>query len=279
MKKLISILFLVVVFSSAQGQQTTLLKEKGIILKNQVGNLNELQKIAIIIDSDDESYWAFGQAEKLLKSVSLSGNNYHKDLAKIYAAYTHIFYGMSYTKSIMAISRGDEYSLSELNSTIIKDYEIKDSAYRTLSEYELSSIYSIINFYKVSRMPKYSDMNDRFKMFSKTNEQVFTDYPPESAYKIMSFYNKKLYFLTFVSLVNDLFMINNPNITESDYNKYIDELTQLGQQMDQIPSDYDTILALSDKEYYNYLMIASGVQKDMLGSLVDEMRFLRDGAK
>jgi hypothetical protein len=108
---------------------------------------------------------------------------------------------------------------------------------------------------------------------------VFNDYPAESAYKIMSLYNKKLYFLTFVSLINDLIMINNPNITESDYNKHVDKLTQLGQRMDQISYNLDNILALSTKEYYDYIGISSSVQSDMLAFLVGEMRILKEGAK
>ena len=61
---------------------------------------------------------------------------------------------MSYTKSILAISRGDKYSLEELNRTIIQPSTKDIADYHSLAKNELASIYSMINFYKVKQNAK-----------------------------------------------------------------------------------------------------------------------------
>ncbi len=275
MRKLISTLFFFLfILSGAQAQQNAFLKEKSKILDNQIDNLMEFQKIANKIDSDSESYWAYGQAKELLKSVDRSGKNFDRDLSKIYATYTYIFYGMSYTKSIMAMSRGEDYSLTELNKTLIKDPNLKEKEYYNLSKQELASIYSIINFYKVSRMPKYSKMYERFQQDSKENEQLFKDYPAVSAFKIKTLDNKKLYFMTFVNLIIDLYLVNNQDVSDSDYEIYVQKLIDLGEEMDKIPSNYETILVLSEQEFYHWLEHGSAVQNTMMGLLVNELNEL-----
>src|SRR5574344_300392 len=216
----IFILVLIVILNSCNAQENNL-KEKSIILTNQTIALRDFAKIADIIDSDTESYWAYEYADSILSSIDLSGKPYLKDLNKIYSAYTHIFYGMSYTRSILAISRGDKYSLEELNRTIIQPSTNDIANYHNLAKNELSSIYSMINFYKVSRMPRYNDMYTLFQNDSLESENIFKSYPAKTAYRIVSFENKKLYFKTFVGLIIDIYSINNQNTEESEYNKYV----------------------------------------------------------
>lgn len=275
MRKLIYTLFFVLlIHSAAQAQQNRFLKEKSKTLNNQIDNLIEFQKIANKIDSDSESYWAYGQANELLKSVDGSGKNFDRDLSRIYAAYTHVFYGMSYTKSIMAISRGDDYSLNELNSTLIKDTEAQKTDYYNLSKKELSSIYSIINFYKVSSMPKFPDMNERYQGFSSKNEELFKKYSALSAYKISSLNNKKLYYMTVVSLIVDLYSVNNPSVSNEEFKSSMHELVYLGDKMDEIPTNHELTITLSNQEYYHWIEQASEVQKTLMGLLVNELKKL-----
>lgn len=275
MRNLISTLFFVLlILSAAQAQQNSFLTQKSKILDNQIDNLTEFQKIANKIDSDSESYWAYGQAKELLKSVDRSGKNFHRDLSRIYAAYTHIFYGMSYSRSIMAISRDEDYSLGELTNTLIKNPDLKKTDYYNLSKQELSSIYGMINFYKVSRMPKYPDMFERFQRDSLKNEQLFREYPAISAFRIRTLNNKKLYYITFVNLIIDIYAVNNPNVTDSDYKEFTQKIVELGQKMDRVPSNYETIIALSDHEYYHWITVGSSVQNALLGLLVNELESL-----
>ncbi len=270
----IFILVLIVILNSCNAQENNL-KEKSIILTNQTIALRDFAKIADIIDSDTESYWAYEYADSILSSIDLSGKTYLKDLNKIYSAYTHIFYGMSYTRSILAISRGDKYSLEELNRTIIQPSTNDIANYHNLAKNELSSIYSMINFYKVSRMPRYNDMYTLFQNDSLESENIFKSYPAKTAYRIVSFENKKLYFKTFVGLIIDIYSINNQNTEESEYNKYVQGLIKLGEEMDKIPSNYDAILNISEQEYYEYILKSSEVQKSMLNLLVTEIKTLK----
>ena len=271
---LIFILVLIAILNSCNAQENNL-KEKSIILTNQTIALRDFAKNADIIDSDTESYWAYKYADSILSSIDLSGKTYLKDLNKIYSAYTHIFYGMSYTRSILAISRGDKYSLEELNRTIIKPSTNDNANYHNLAKNELSSIYSMINFYKVSRMPRYNDMYTLFQNDSLESENIFKSYPAKTAYRVVSFENKKLYFKTFVGLIIDIYSINNQNTEESEYNKYVQGLIKLGEEMDKIPSNYDAILNISEQEYYEYILKSSEVQKSMLNLLVTEIKTLK----
>ena len=110
-------------------------------------------------------------------------------------------------------------------------------------------------------------------------EAIFKKYKAESAYRIASLDNKKLYFKTFSGLIIDLYSINNQNIEENVYNNYIQNLIKLGEVMDKIPSDYESMLKLSDKVYIDYILKSSGVQKSMLNLLVNELKILKQKNK
>ncbi|NLA62321.1 MAG: hypothetical protein GX857_03730, partial [Bacteroidales bacterium] len=101
-------------------QQNDFLHEKSSILKNYSESLTQFNEIAYLIDSDLESQWAYRQVDSLLSAINASGKNYYEDLTKVYATYSHIFYGLSYTNSVHSVVRGDDYSLEELVETIIQ---------------------------------------------------------------------------------------------------------------------------------------------------------------
>jgi hypothetical protein len=82
---------------------------------------------------------------------------------------------MSYKRTVMSISRGDDYSF-ELKSNNYKSSKKKIVDLSNLSKNELSSIHSIINFYKVSRMPRYDNMQDMFKHNKLENESILKQY-------------------------------------------------------------------------------------------------------
>ncbi len=274
-KNKLIILLLLTSITTVKAQDDNFINEKSLILKNQTENLIQLARIANIIDSDSESYGAFEYSDSLLLSVGKSGNNYYMDLSKIYAAQSIIFYGMSYTKSIMAISRGDNYSLSELNKTIIQPSNSNMIEYYSLSKNELYSIYSTINFYKVGRMPRYADMTKLFEKDSLKLENAFKNYDKKSAFRITSFNNKKLFYKIFIGLIIDLYSINNPDIDDSTFNNYALNLVNLGKEMDKIPTDYNTIIKLPDKVYYEHIVRSSEVQKSLLNFLIKEIKILK----
>jgi hypothetical protein len=267
------------VFTSFTGQNEKFLTEKSTILKNQSESLLKFSKIANVIDSDDESYWAYKYADSTLSTIDQSGKNYYIDLNKIYSAYSHIFYGMSYTRTVMAISRGDNYNFEELNGTIIKSANDKEIDYKLLSNNELSSIYSIINFYKVSRMPLYNNMNEMFKSSYSENNAYFKSNTKEKAFKITSLNNKKLFFKILSDLIIDIYGINNQDASDDTYNNYVQSIVKQGEKMNEIPTNEQEILKLDDSQYYKMIIKSSEVQKTMLGLLVKEIEILQQRNK
>jgi hypothetical protein len=267
------------VFTSCSGQKEKFLTERSTILKNQSESLLKFSKIANVIDSDDESYWAYKYADSTLSTIDKSGKNYYNDLNKIYSAYSHIFYGMSYTRTVMAISRGDNYTFEELNGTIIKPTNEKEIDFDVLSDNELSSIYSIINFYKVSRMPRYDNMNEMFKNSNSKNNVYFKNNTKEQAFKVTSLNNKKLFFKIFAGLIIDIYGINNQDADDKTYNNYVQLILKQGEKMDEIPTNEQEILTLDDSQYYKSIIKSSEVQKTMLGLLVKEIEILQQRNK
>lgn len=276
MKKILFYFILLISISEIHGQSSQNLNEKTKVLSNQQSGLFELTEVSNIIDSDSESYSAYEQANSLIRKIELDGTNYEKDLSKIYSSYSLIFYGMSYTRAIKSLSRGDNYSLEELSSTILDYEDNKAISKYELSKKEMGAIYGMINFYKVSRMPRYSDMNDVYTRYNTSMEEIYKHYSENEAYKIASLQNKKLFYRTFVNLIIDLYFVNNPTTEEKIIKKYFNQLTLKGETLDEIPNDYDKILNLSDKEYFDYLVSTSQIQKEMIQLLATEIKKLAD---
>jgi len=276
LKKILFYFILLISISEINGQSSQNLNEKAKVLSNQQGGLFELTGVSNIIDSDSESYWAYEQANSLIRTIELDGNNYEKDLSKIYSSYSLIFYGMSYTRAIKSLSRGDNYSLEELSRTILDYEDNKAISKYELSKKEMGAIYGMINFYKVSRMPRYSDMNDVYNRYNTAMEEIYKHYSENEAYKIASLQNKKLFYKTFVNFIIDLYFVNNQDTEETIINKYFKNLTLKGETLDKIPNDYNKILNLSDKEYFDYLVSTSQIQKEMIQLLTTEIKKLAD---
>jgi hypothetical protein len=279
MKNNLIVFLISMVFTSCSGQNEKFLTEKSTILKNQSESLLKFSKIANVIDSDDESYWAYNYADSTLSTIDKSGKNYYDDLNKIYSAYSHIFYGMSYTRTAMAISRGDNYTFEELNGTIIKSTSKKNVDFNVLSKNELSSIYSIINFYKVSRMPRYDNMNEMFKNSNSQNNAYYKNNTKEQAFKITSLNNKKLFFKVFAGLIIDIYGINNQDADDNTYDNYVKSILKQGEKMDEIPTNEREILTLDDSQYYKSIVKSSEVQKMMLDLLIKEIEILQQRNK
>jgi hypothetical protein len=260
------------VFVSCNGQN---LKEKSIVLQNQTESLLNLSKVANVIDDDTESYWAYKYADSTLSTIDKSGKSYYKDLNKIYTAYSYIFYGMSYTRTVMAISRGDDYSFEELNQTIIQTKNDKIIDLSKIAINEMSSIQSVINFYKVSRMERYGRMQNMFENSDTENKNIFDNHSQEQAYRIVSLNNKKLFFKIFAGLIIDIYSINNQDVDDITFNNYAKSILKQGEKMDEIPSDIDKINALNDAEYYTNILKSSKVQKSMLNQLISEIKILK----
>ena len=76
-------------------------------------------------DADSESYWAYNTADTILNNIDTVNFEFSQAISDIYNAYSHVFYGLSYTKTIYyqsdRVRRGLPSSLSEHSSTICKE--------------------------------------------------------------------------------------------------------------------------------------------------------------
>ncbi len=115
--------------------------------------LKELLTYAPYIDSDTESYWAYKRAENLLNSIDSKSFDLYHATATIYNAYSHIFYGMSYTKTVYysseRVRNGLESTFSELSSVLCKS-ELNQKSH--FVDCELRANFSMVYFYKVSNI-------------------------------------------------------------------------------------------------------------------------------
>lgn len=136
------------------------LHEKSSILKNYSEGLIWFNEITYLLDSDIESQWSYRQADSVLSTIDVSGKSCFEDLTKVYAAYSHTFYGLSYTNAINTIGRGADYSLEELVTTIIRPLSCSAINYSNLAKHELASIYNMVNFYLASEMWAYDYMQE-----------------------------------------------------------------------------------------------------------------------
>lgn len=255
-------------------QQNNFLHEKSSILKNYSESLTQFNEIAYLIDSDLESQWAYRQVDSLLSAINASGKNYYEDLTKVYATYSHIFYGLSYTNSVHSVVRGDDYSLEELVETIIQPLNGDAINYSNMANHELASMYSMINFYKVGRMYRYNSIQSIFDEYSGNSKEIYKQYPAEEAYRIASFDNKKLHYKIMFCFIVDVYYINHPDKIDAENDEYIDNLVRLGEIMDELPIEHEPILALSDAEYYGSILKASEVYKEMFALLIEQFNIM-----
>lgn len=280
-KKLLTLLFSLFTFSlfvisqnDLINQQNAFLHEKSSILKNYSESLMQFNEITYLIDRDIESQWAYSQADSLLSTIDGSGSRYYEDLTIVYAAYSHIFYGMSYTNSVRSITRGEDYSLQELVETIIQPLSGTAINYNNIAEHEFASIYSMINFYKVGRMFNYDLMQTIFNEYAVDVKEIYQKYRPEEAYRITSLEYKKLHYKIMSLFIVDVYYTNHPYDNDASRDEYIGNIVGLGEIMDEIPIEYEPILALSDAEYYGSILKASGVHREMIDLLVEQINIM-----
>lgn len=255
-------------------QQNDFLHEKSNILKNYSKSLMQFNEITYLFDSDIESQWSYEKADSLLSTIDASGKNYYEDLTKVYAAYSKIFYGMSYTKAIHSMVGGSEYSLEELIATIIEPLSGSAVNYNSIAEHELASMYSLVNFYKATEMYQYDLMQSVFDEYSAESKEIYQYYTAEKAYRISSLETKKLHYKIMFCFIADVYYINHPDAIGVDNDEYIGYLVGLGEIMDEIPFTHESILALSDAEYYSSILKASEVHKEMFDLLIKQLNVI-----
>ena len=179
MNKIISFLLFVIAFiTTGFGNANniySLSDEETKILAEQSKAVQNLIKVAPIIDHDDESYWAYEKADSIINTISSYDSPFYIQQSKIYSALNYIFYGMSYTSSV-TYGQDALDVLSETNKFIVNPVSSstpEDSIMLYTSAIERSFISAYRHFYFVSNMASAQAMVEREKMFDDfINSQV-----------------------------------------------------------------------------------------------------------
>lgn len=236
--------------------------------------LKELLTYAPYIDSDTESYWAYKRAESLLNSVDSESFDLYQATATIYNAYSHIFYGMSYTKTVYysseRVRNGLDSTFSELSSVLCKN-ELNQKPH--FVDCELRANFSMVYFYKVSNMDAYSRLYELYQTESININEINKKYDSERAYKVNSIRLKKLNFKVLVSFIVDLYFVNNPK-NESVSQEFGRQLNALGVKMDTISSNEQNILKWSNTDFNENLLTEINVISKLISLLNNELKLL-----
>lgn len=215
-----------------------------------------LKCVAHIIDTDDESYWAYGQADSLL-NISAHTQKYADKRTAEFDALTHIFYGMSYTRAVMS---GQE-ALANLGK--IFDCVNRKTGFSEPINSELNAINACITFYEVSNMSTAKDMRKKYDDFAtRYKKAANTDANGDIHDKYYALNNKKLFFMMFGSLISDL----SYTVAKNDPERQ--NIQSWANQLDAIPSEsIDDIKGMSNEVYQQNLRIAEHIQVEMIDHL------------
>jgi hypothetical protein len=206
------------------------------ILSNWEDNWIKFSKTAEKIDNDSESLGAFSEARKLIyeskKSTNLSEKMFLVNKAK-----TLIFYGMSYTKAVIQDSNNIQNNinksyLKEINSKIYPSD--KKFSTKNLIESELYVNESMVNFYLVSNMQSYDEINKMCKV--KRNEMNLENLNFRMFWLNALFSIKKTNFKINVKFLADLFYVKNSNPSANEVKIRFKKLLEVGDYLDKISS-------------------------------------------
>lgn len=236
--------------------------------------LEKLLTYAPYIDSDTESYWAYKQADSLLNAIDSNNFDFSKAIFTTYKAYSHIFHGMSYTKTIIyqsgEIKRGLEPSLSEYTN-ILCENKLTDKS--DFIDCELRANFSMVYFYKVSNMPAYSRLFEMYKTESNHIKKINEKYDTKEAYSINSIRLKKLNFMILGNFIADLHIVNNPE-KKSVSREFAMLLNSLAVKMDSVSSQEQNILKWNTTEFEENLISEINIISEMIALLNKELKML-----
>jgi hypothetical protein len=189
------------------------------------------------IDNDSESLEAYSEARKLINR-SKKITNLAEKMFLVNKAKTLIFYGMSYSKAVNLDSKNIQNNIrkSYLKEIISKIYPT-DRKYNTknLIESELYVNESMVNFYLVSDMKSYDEIN---VLCLKKRKEVNLENLDLRMYWLNALFSiKKTNFKISVKFLADLFYIKNNNPTENEIAIKYKKVLDIGKYLDSINND------------------------------------------
>ncbi len=76
-------------------------------------------------------------------------------------------------------------------------------------------------------------------------------------------------------MVIDIYFTNNQNTEEPKIGKYLSKISNLINEMNELPLEQDEILNLSEEEYYEYILKGTEVQKTLFDLFIAEIKTLK----
>lgn len=207
------------------------------ISANWEDNWIKFTETAEKIDNDSESLGAYSEARKLINE-SKKTTNLAEKMFLVNKAKTLIFYGMSYTKAVNLESNSIQNNIKKgyLKGIISKIYptERKYST-KNLIESELYVNESMVNFYLVSNMRSYDEIN---VMCLKKREEVNLENLNFRMYWLNALFSiKKTNFKISVKFLADLFYMKNNNPSANEFAIRFKKFLDIGKYLDTINDD------------------------------------------
>lgn len=217
--------------------QTKIEKEYILLTNNLAESWITFSKTVEIIDNDSESLWAYSEARKIINQSKLSNNVFEK-IFLINRAKTLIFYGMSYTKSIMYKSKYPNDSLGEnLNIKILTTIYPSGKEFNTknLIESELMVNESMVNFYLVSQMSSY----EKLKKICEDKRTQLSPIKQDKYWLSRYVSNKIANYKIYITFISDIFYIVNNNPSDEQIEKHFNEIIKIGTYLDNLDDNMD----------------------------------------
>lgn len=262
--------------------QTNEISIRDSVLIYKIQGLKEFIKDADYWGDDTESYWAFGQANDILDSIS-DDSEYDESLARIYAAVSYVSYGLSYVSSVLAVSR--QYSVGESDSfpkvgltesvnIIINDYELpqNDTLYN-VSRLELKALYSLLYFYKAIGIEGFDGLLYNYYR-SMSYEDLFSKYPPQTAYRLSTLQNMAAWYNLIVTSAKMAYWENHGQSPDFETMPW-KEFLELAMWHDALMENLNEYENMEDEEFYRIELKAAYAQNIMLSHIAKNLSELK----
>lgn len=217
--------YILIIVFQISFSQVSLEKEDSVLINKWKDSWVGFSKTAEKIDSDSESLWAYSEAKNIILKSS-NCKNVLEQIFQLNKAKTLIFYGMSYTKSIV-----NNNSL-HLNRKILESIYPRETnfSYKNLIESEFMVNESMANFYLVSKMSNYKKLNnlcekDRLDLASINFDNYF--------YGAL-FRTRITNFKIFISFISDIFYLKNDNPTNTQIVDYFKDIPKIAEFFDNL---------------------------------------------
>jgi hypothetical protein len=220
--------YILIIVFQISFSQVSLEKADSVLINKWTDSWVNFSSTAEKIDNDTESLWAYSEARNLIKN-SKSSKNVLEQIFQLNKAKTLIFYGMSYTKSIV-----NNDSLN-LNRKILQSIYPSDTkfSYKNLIESEFMVNESMTNFYLVSKMSSYKKLNnlcmeDRLDLASVNFDIYFYS----------ALFNARITnFKIFISFISDIFYLKNDNPTNTQIVEHFKDIPKIAEFFDNLNED------------------------------------------